>query len=165
MLSMLIGYSPDADGRLVVTRTVDSWTVIADDHETVLGLLDFEAYEAAGRKFRLRLGAEARADGPVGIVHFDSVTGVGSWPEWIRAVGEFAVEIDPGATHPIRRLVHLRSGHVRERTEIEARIAQRIAEADAERPADLRDIVGGPDRPLALDGAGRTIAASARARR
>lgn len=141
MLCSLIAY--DAAGNVVATL---DYCVAKDADGNIVGLLDFEAHETAGGRLR-------------DIWENDQAVGSGTWPEWIggRAY-DFRVELDP---HPgpararIMGLVHKGSGHRRERAQIEAAIAERIAQAKGE-PADIRDLVGGPDRPLLIDANGRT---------
>jgi hypothetical protein len=149
MLGMLLGY--DAAGN--VLATLGYMVVYADDLErTPIGLVDFTAHEEAG--------GEA-----TDIVIFDSgdpitpIKGAKVWPEWLASgVHDFRVElVGPPGGKRIGALVHKASGHRRERAAIEAAIQKRIKDADG-RPADIRDLVGGPDRPLVLDVDGRTKA-------
>ena len=153
MLSMLIAYNAAGD----VLATLDA-LVVHDDVGEALGLVDFEAAEAAGP---LRL----RPDGSGGVWNVAGAAGSGTWPEFLGLrAHEFRVELD-GLR--VAALIHVGrgptlagpavagSGHRRERAAIEAAIAERIAAANGE-PADIRDIVGGPDRPLILDDEGRT---------
>jgi len=107
-----------------------------------VGLVDFEAHEEAGGKFR-QIWNVAQAAGST------------TWPEWIGPrAHDFTVELDG---QRIAALVHKKSGHRRERAEIEAVIEDRIQKANG-KPADIRDVVGGPNRPLLLDENGRTKA-------
>jgi len=134
----LVAY--DASG--VILATLD-YVVMYDEDGNALGLVDFAAHEAAGGEMT-KVWRHSRA--------------VGSkvWPEWLGAAAHgMTVELagPPGNKH-LTALVHP-SGHRRERAEIEARIAERVA-AGRGRPADIRDIVGGPGRPLKLDDEGRT---------
>lgn len=121
--------------------------VVARDADgNALGLIDFAAYEAAG--------------GPLtDIWRVSDATGSGTWPEWLglRAY-DFTVVLDP-STKRIAQLVHKTSGFRRVRAQIEAAIA--AVPPDANGVRDIRAIVGGPTRPLALDNQGRTIAAAA----
>lgn len=138
MLGMLLAY--DAAGNVVATL---DHLVVRDDDGMAKGLWDFTAHEAAGR---------AHTD----IWTVSNAAGSKVWPEWLGASAhEFRVELDgpPGRKH-ISALVHKVSGHRRERAVIEGRIAARMAAA-GDGPADLRDIVGGPDRPLRLEEDGR----------
>lgn len=143
MLSMLIAY--DEEGR--VTGTLES-LVARDDDGNVLGLVDFERAEADGM---------ALTD-----IWTDSgAAGSGSWPEWLDArelrAQDYRVELEPGWSRrskdrgPARIRALVRPGDRRDRQEIKSRIAQRISAAGG-KPADIRDIVGGPTRPLRLTG-------------
>ncbi len=138
MLGMLLAY--DAAG--VVVATLDH-LVQYDDDGNVIGLVDFGAHEESGRD-------------NTAIWTVSNATGSKVWPEWLGgAAHNFRAELQgpPGRKH-IGALVHKTSGYRRERAAIEAAIAARIVEAGTE-PADLRDIVGGPDRPLILGATGR----------
>lgn len=141
MLSMLIAYNADGD----VIATLD-YMVARDGDGNATGLIDFEAHEAAGA---------ALTD----VWNVDGAVGSGTWPEWLGSrAHDFRVELDgPPARKRIRALSHRVSGQRRERHVIEARIAQRVTEA-RDGVADIRDLVGGPDRPLLLDDEGRTLA-------
>lgn len=139
MISCLIAY--DADGNVVATL---DHMVVRDVDGNVVGLIDFAAHEAAGGEH-------------LDIWVHSAAAGSKVWPEWLGSrAHEFRVELvgPPGGKH-IGALVHRQSGHRRGRAEVEAAIAQVIAEAGDE-PADIRHIVGGPDRPLPLDADGRT---------
>lgn len=171
MLGMLVAYN--AAGAIVEVRrmqvlpfwlaaerglrllgvTIEGTTLTDLEGERV-GLADFEGHEAEGG---------ALADyGRSG-----SAVGSATWPEWLRGrdLRNFDIEFEPGWSrhtaraerpdHRIAALVHKASGHRRERADLEAEIAGRIADAHGE-PADIRDLVGGPDRPLLLDDEGRT---------
>jgi hypothetical protein len=137
MLRQLIAY--DATGVVVATK---DHMVARDEEGHVLGLIDFEAHELAGGKLRDIWIAEG-------------AVGSGTWPEWHsqQIVRTFTVELD--ANKRIGALVHKDSGHRRERSDIEDAIDKRIKDAKG-KPADIRDLVGGPDRPLQLDENGRT---------
>ena len=139
MFAMLIAY--DMGGNVVAT--LDHVTA-RDDEGNVTGLVDFGAHEDAGGDMT-----------DVWIV--EGAKGSKVWPEWLGArAHEFRVELEgPAGRKRIAALVHKASGHRRERVAVEAAIADRIAKANGT-PADIRDIVGGPDRPLHLDEAGRT---------
>ena len=78
------------------------------------------------------------------------------WPECLGGrAHEFRVELDgPAGGKRIGALVHKESGHRRERAAIEAEIAKRLEAGNG--TADIRDLVGGPDRPLHLDKKGKT---------
>lgn len=144
---MLIAY--DADGNVVAT--LDYMVSCADDADrTPLGLIDFAAHEDAGGEMT-DVWSPTRA------------TGSKVWPEWIGASAhDFRVEkAGPPGRKYISALVHKTSGHRRERATVEAEIGRRIADAKGG-PADIRDLVGGPDRPILLDGQGRTTARVAR---
>ena len=141
-LGMLIAY--DGDGNVVATL---DHLVVRDDAGRAVGLLDFQAYEAAGGKFRLT------PDRPDGVWDVPNAAGSGAWPEWLGGrAHDFRVQM---AGAKINGLVHLDSGYKRDRAKIEKAIADRIAQANGE-PADIRDLVGGIGKPLRLDGTGRT---------
>lgn len=164
MLGMLVAY--DAAGRVV--RTLGAMTR-RDAGGNVVGLIDFESME--------RLGAPLTDIWIAG----GGAVGSGTWPEWLgAATHEYRVELEPGWSrhaippsrpHRIRALIHIGrppsvgfdgsirpgvagSGYRRERASIERRIAARIEASEG--PADIRDLVGGPDRPLRVDATGRT---------
>ena len=89
----------------------------------------------------------------------ENAVGSGTWPEWIGGrAHDFKVETDP-STKRIKALVHKTSGHRRTRSSVEAAISKRIKDATGQ-PADIRDLVGGPTRPLVLDDEGKTIGRS-----
>ena len=137
MIGMLLAY--DAAGNVVAT--LDVMVQHADDG-TPLGLVDFAAHEAAGGEHT-----------EIWVV--SNAIGSKIWPEWLGGrAHEFRVELEgpPGAKY-IARLVHRTSGYVRERAPIEAAIA-RVA-PDERGNRDIRQLVGGPDRPLPLDDEGR----------
>ena len=137
MLHSLIAY--DASGEII--GTLDHM-VAKDDDGNVIGLIDFEAHEKSGGKLR-------------DVWEVSNAVGSGTWPEWLGGrAHDFKVELDGGR---IARLRHRQSGHVRDRADIEQRIAARIAAANGE-PADIRDIVGGPGKPLLVDDEGKTRA-------
>lgn len=146
---MLIAY----DSTDAVVGTLDYLVRYDEDaSRTPLGLVDFEAHEAAGASL-------------TSIWHVQDAVGSGTWPEWLGdRAHEFRVELEPGWSrttaarppHRIRALIHRDTGHRHERADIESAIAERIAAADGT-AADIRDLVGGPDRPLHLDVAGRTL--------
>lgn len=131
----------DAAGDVVATL---DHVVARDATGNASGLVDFAAHEAAGGEH-------------TAIWNVSSATGSKVWPEWLGArAHDFRVELvgPPGAKR-IGALVHRASGHRRSRAAIEAAIAERIAAGGT---VDLRDLLGGPDRPLLLDDAGRTLA-------
>lgn len=137
----LIAY--DAQGDIV--GTLDHM-VAKDENGDVIGLIDFAAHEAVGGRLR-------------DIWENSQAVGSGTWPEWLggRAY-DFTVELDPNpgpARARIKALVHKQSGHRRERAAIEAAITDRVQKANG-KPADIRDLVGGPNAPLLLDGEGKT---------
>lgn len=156
MLTMLVAY--DADGDVVATL---DHLVATDEAGYVIGLVDFDAHELTGGEL-------------TDVWQVAGAVGSKTWPEWIGGrVYDFRVELTgpPGAKrisalvhvgHPVRTVGGIllpalpASGHRRERAAIEAAIAQRIEAAAEGQPADIRDIVGGPDRPLLLDDKGRT---------
>jgi len=136
MLAMLIAF--DATGNVVATL---DHMVARDDAGEVIGLVDFAAQESQGEL--------------TDVWNVENAAGSGTWPEWLGTrAHDFRVERANGR---ISALVHKASGHRRERDKIEAAIGERIAAAGDE-PADIRDLVGGPDRPLLLDDEGRTKA-------
>ena len=138
MLSMLVAY--DADGNIVATL---DHMVAGDADGNTIGLIDFMAHEEAGGEL-------------TDIWTVDNATGSKTWPEWLGGrAHDFRVELaGPAGKKRIGALVHKTSGHRRERAAIDAAIAARIKAAGDE-PADIRDLVGGPDRPLHLDDQGR----------
>jgi len=138
---MLLAY--DAAGT--VTATLD-YLVRYDDDGTPLGLVDFAAHEDAGGEM-------------TDVWNVSGASGSKVWPEWLGGrAHDFRVElVGPPGRKYIGALVHKVSGHRRVRAEIEARIEARIDAAHGQ-PADIRDIVGGPDRPLLLDDEGKTKA-------
>ena len=139
----------DADGN--VTATLD-YLVQYDDQKRPLGLVDFAAHEENGG---------AMTD----VWNVAGAAGSKVWPEYLGAAAhQYRVEkVGPAGQKKIGALVHKTSGHRRERATIEAAIAQRIADA-AGGPADIRDLVGGPDRPLVVDSEGKTVPRQPRTR-
>lgn len=133
MLAMLIAY----DGTGAVVATLDH-LVARNEAGDAIGLLDFEAHEAAGGKLR-------------DIWNVEGATGSGTWPEWLDRAHDFRVELDKDKR--IVALVHAKSGHRRERAAVLAAIDAAPVENGAK---DIRHIVGGPSRPLPLDDQGRT---------
>lgn len=140
---MLIAY--DAAGNVVAT--LDS-AVLPGPDGVPLGLVDFTAHEEVGGDHT-----------EIWRVASDGVDVKGSkvWPEWLGArAHDFRVELDgPAGRKRITVLIHKTSGHRRERSVIEAAIAERITESKGGL-ADIRDLVGGPDRPLIVDDEGAT---------
>lgn len=143
----LIAY--DADGNVVATL---DHCIQADDDGRVLGLVDFAGHEEAGGEH-------------LAIWEVSNATGSKVWPEWLGAQAhQFRVElVGPPGRKRIAALVHRASGIRRERAQVEGAIAARIAAADGG-PADIRDLVGGPDRPLVLGADGRTLRRTPRKR-
>lgn len=146
MRSMLLAY--DAEGNVVATL---DYMVARNEAGDVVGMVDFEAHEIAGGEL-------------TDIWHNDAAAGSGTWPEWIGGrAHDFRVELEPGWSrskprgrrpdHRIRALVHRASDHRRERVAVEVKV---------EPGADIRDMIGAPDRPLQLDDEGRTIAMAGR---
>ena len=132
----------DAAGNVVATL---DYMVARDDQGNATGLIDFAAHEAAGGRLR-------------DIWDASNATGSGTWPEWLGGGAHaFRVEL---TGQLITALVHKASGLRRQRADIEAAIA---AAPVVDGAKDLRDIVGGPTRPLVLDDAGRTAARPANA--
>lgn len=143
MVGCLIAW--DASGEVIATLDA---LVRYDGRGDPIGLVDFASAERSGP---LRL----REDGSAGFWRVDRAVGSATWPEWIGSrAHDFRVELDGTR---IVALVHKASGMRRERAVIEAAIEERIAAANG-KPADIRDLVGGPDRPLILDDEGRTVA-------
>lgn len=138
MLGMLLAY--DAAGDVVATL---DYMVQLDADGNPLGLVDFAAHEEAGGEM-------------TGVWNVSNAAGSKVWPEWIGSrAHDFRVELEgPPGRKRIGALVHRQSGHRRVRAAIEAAIAKRIAQGKG--MADIRDLVGGPDRPLRLDEEGRT---------
>ena len=144
MLSMLVAY--DASGDILATL---DYMVAKDDSGEPVGLVDFDAHEQVGGEM-------------TDVWMVEGADGSKVWPEWLGSrAHDFRVELDgPPGRKRISALVHKISGQRRERAAIEAAIAARIAAANGE-PADIRDIVGGPDRPLRLDDEGRPLVSPA----
>lgn len=147
MLCQLLAY--DIDGN--VTATLD-YVTMTDDDGNVVGLVDFSAHEDAGGEMT-----------DVWVV--DDAKGSKVWPEWLGPrAHDFRVELEgPAGKKRIAALVHKTSGHRRERAALDAAVMDRIAAA-GEGPADIRDLVGGPDRPLHLDEHGRNAVRPQRSR-
>jgi hypothetical protein len=144
---MLLAYGAAGD----VVQTL-SYVVQYDADMVPLGLVDFGAHEEAGGE-------------NTDIFVTSNAVGSKVWPEWIGGrAHDFRVElVGPPGRKRIAALVHKASGFRRERAAIEAAIQSRISAA-AGAPADIRDLVGGPDRPLVLDDNGRNVARVATAR-
>jgi hypothetical protein len=172
MLHSLIAY--DANGDIV--GTLDHM-LAKDDAGNVAGLVDFAAHEDAGGRLReiwTQSSAVGSASWPewIGSQAHDFTVELDPDPSPARA--------------RIKALVHKKSGHRRERAAIEAEIEKRINAARSEAhkqgderrkqlkargvkaeivaqfsdppPAavDLRDLLGGPGKPLLLDENGKT---------
>jgi hypothetical protein len=135
----------DAAGN--VTGTTD-WMVLYDEtpERKPIGLVDFAAHEEAGGEMT-----------DIFILGDPDTKGCKVWPEWLGgAAYDFRVELEgPAGKKRIKALVHKTSGYRRERADIEAAIAERI-EAAGDGPADISDLVGGPDRPLLIGVDGKT---------
>jgi hypothetical protein len=140
MLSMLLAY--DDDGNVI--GTLDYLTA-RDSEGNVVGLVDFDAHERAGGEM-------------TDVWKVDGAKGSKVWPEWIGAQAhDFKVETTgPAGRKKISALIHKLSGHRRERSLIEDAIKDRLDEAGGG-VADIRDLVGGPDRPIRLDSEGKTV--------
>jgi hypothetical protein len=146
---MLIRWN--ADGDVIATSDV---MVQRDENGNVIGFIDFAEVEAEGIPL-IELVVTPRA------------VGAGAWPEWLaHQAQDFRVEVDPDFSmhkprgqrpdHRVRALVHKVSGYRRDRVTVENEIKRRIKEAKG-KPADIRDLVGGPTKPLLLDAEGRAI--------
>jgi hypothetical protein len=148
---MLLAYNASGD----VIATLD-YLVSYDPDGTPIGLVDFEAHEAAGGELLdvWNVHGEQIENG-VGVPW--AAAGSKTWPEWIGSKAhEFRVElVGPPGNKRIAALVHKVSGFRRVRSVVEANVAGRVA-AYGPAPADIRDLVGGPARPLDLDDDGRT---------
>lgn len=152
---MLLAY--DKDGNVLGTLT----QLVKYHPETgeLLGIEDFADDEANGRPhmpdpadpepWRIGHGSWTiyPTDGSP-----NPVKGSKVWPEWLGSrAAEFRVELTGKAGKKrIEALVHKETGHRRERVAIEAAIADRHAKAKGG-PADIRDLVGTPDRSLNID--------------
>ena len=139
MICCLLAY--DTDGNVFATL---DYMVARDSNGDATDLIDFAAHEAAGGEH-------------TDIWVHSAAAGSKVWPEWLGGrAHEFRVELDgpPGAKR-ISALIHKTSGYRRERVAIEATIA--AVTPDEAGARDLRSIVGGPQRPLPLDEAGKTI--------
>jgi hypothetical protein len=126
----------DAAGNVMATL---DYMVARGESGEAIGLVDFAAQEEHGELLE------------VWNVH--GAKGSGTWPEWLGSQAHnFKVERANGR---IAALVHRSTGHRRERDKIEAAIEKRV-KAAGDKPADLRDLVGGPNRPLLLNDRGQT---------
>lgn len=137
MMAMLLAY--DTAGNVVATL---DHVVARDTDGTAIGLVDFAAHEAAGGRMR-------------DIWDVSDAIGSATWPEWLGArAHDFRVELDGRS---IAALVHKVSGFRRERAGVASAIAARHVQTPIGSPVDLRDLVGGPTRPLVLDDTGRSV--------
>jgi hypothetical protein len=140
---MLLAY--DADGNVIATL---SYLLQYDAAGVPLGFVDFTGHEEAGLSHTEIWTVDSGSpDRPV--------KGSKVWPEWLAGrAQDYRVELagEPGHKR-IAALVHKKSGHRRERAAIEAAIA--AVEPDANGARDIRHLVGGPDRPLKVDGEGQ----------
>lgn len=139
MLCMLLAY--DAADNVVATL---DYLTMYDDQGNALGLVDFDEHERSGRPM-------------TEVWTVDGAAGSKAWPEWLGSrAREFRVErTGPAGAKRVTALIHRESGSRRERSTVEAAIQERITQAAGE-PADIRDLVGGPDRPIDLDPQGDT---------
>jgi hypothetical protein len=157
MRGMLIAY----DERGNVIHTLDYMVVLDPDTQEPLGMLDFLLCEENGIgniEFWKVLTYDLDENGNKVLRDPQPVKGSKVWPEWIGgSAHQFRVILaGPPGRKRIVKLIHKQSGHVRDREQIEAAIAERVEKAKAQGvPADLRDLLGGPDRPLKLDEDGR----------
>lgn len=134
---MLVAY--DGSGRVIAFL---SHLTARGATGKVIGLVDFAAHEENG--------------GLLEVWNVHGAKGSGTWPEYLGArAHEFKVERE---NDRITALVH-NTGHRRNRATIEKAIAERIKVA-GDKPADIRDLVGGPGKPLGLDARGRTVHAA-----
>jgi hypothetical protein len=141
-MSELLAY--DAAGNVIATL---GHVVARDDAGEVIGLIDFDAHEAADGKLR-------------DIWDVSGAKGSATWPEWLGgAAYAFTVELDK--QNRITALVHKTSSYRRERAAIlatiEATPSLRTPAGTDTGTRDIRHLVGGPMRPLALDSDGRTL--------
>lgn len=136
MLSMLLAY--DAAGNVIATL---DYLVAHGEAGQVVGFIDFEAHE---------LASGALLD----VWNVSGAVGSGTWPEWL---GVFAHNFRAvrGSDGRISKLIHQRSGLIRDRASIAAAVAAVVPDVNGER--DLRPILGGPTKPLQLDDQGRTV--------
>jgi hypothetical protein len=133
----LVAY--DSTGAVVATL---DYLVRYDENGMALGMVDFAVIEEGGGEM-------------TDVWRVSNASGSKVWPEWLgtNAHGMTVELIGPPGNKRIAALVHP-SGHRRVRADIEAAIEARISESIG--PADIRDLVGGPGRPLELDDEGRT---------
>lgn len=137
-IGMLVAY----DAGLNIIATMD-YLVVYDEtkpERPVKGLVDWAALEEAAREM-------------TEVWNVSGATGSKVWIEWIggRAL-DFRVELSgPPGKKFISALVHKVSGHRRELLPIALAIKARIDAAGPGGVADIRDLVGGPDRPIRLN--------------
>jgi hypothetical protein len=148
---MLIAYADD--GSIIATQ---DYRTVHDEAGNAVGLVDYAAHEEAGGEMTDIWVVEQHEGTDPATRVTTPAKGSKVWPEWITNAHEFKVELEgkPGKKR-IAALVHKKSGHRRERSIIDGNVAGRIAAYHPD-PADIRDLVGGPDRPLELDEHGRT---------
>lgn len=141
MLTPLFAY--DAAGNIFATL---DHMITRDTSGLVSGLIDFEVIEKAGTQMTT-------------VWNVDGAAGSKVWPEWLGSrAHEFRVELaGPAGLKYISALVHRTSGYRRELSAIVAALAVRFAATPQGEPVDIRDIVGGPDRPLVLTDTGVTV--------
>lgn len=134
MLGMLLAY--DAAGNII--GTLDH--LVQHDENGKAGLVNFAAHEDAGGEMTSVWTVAGAAGSKV-------------WPEWLGSAAHgFRVELEGPSGHKrIAALVHKESGYRRERAALEEKIQERIYTAGKKgATADIRDLVGGPDRPIKL---------------
>lgn len=133
---MLVAY--DDEGNVIAS--IQYQTAIDPATGDVLGLVDFAGMEEAGIPFR---GSGEH----VNVWDVPGATGSAVWPQYLGAdkIHEFRVEVDERKR--IAAIIHKPTGVRRSREVLERTIAERIEQA-AGQPADIADLVGGPDRPL-----------------
>lgn len=120
--------------------------LVLPDGEGGYGLVDLEETERSGLRLR-------------GLWEVSGASGSAHWPEHLgERFHEFRVERDRRFALPARRLVHRRSGHVRDRAAIEAAVQEAKGRPLRERAAALRAAIGHEFAPLELDDTGRTRA-------
>jgi len=150
---MLLAWNTDGD----VMATCDWLVTYEPETGAPVGVVDFARHEREGGALLDIWRVAREADGATA----DAV-GSGTWPEFLGgAAHDFQVELEPGwsrslrdrTPYRVRNLVHRGSGYKRKRVDIDAAIAARIATA-ADRTIDLRDILGGPTKPIELDARG-----------
>lgn len=134
-------YAYDRSGNIVATLD----HLVIEDEDGVARLVDFEATEESGTRLRE-------------LWEVSGASGSTTWPEHLgERAPEFRVELDARQPLRCRRVVHRRSGVVRDRQGI----ADRLGAAQDEqlragaRRVDVRGALGEPGRPIALDADGR----------